>query len=83
MATAGTGDVLTGMITGMIAQGYEPLPATLFAVYLHGRSADISLEDYGYQSLTASHIIETIGEAYIDLFKQTEQPQQKGEEEQS
>lgn len=80
MATAGTGDVLTGIITGLIAQGYEPLAATIFGVYLHGKSADISLEDYGYQSLIASHIIETIGEAYIDLFKQPEQPQQQQSE---
>ncbi len=77
MATAGSGDVLTGVISGLIAQGYEPLAATIFGVYLHGRSADISLEDYGYQSLIASHIIETIGEAYIDLFKQPEQEQPK------
>ena len=75
MATAGSGDVLTGIITGLVAQGYDPLAATIFGVYLHGRSADISLEDYGYQSLLASHIIETIGEAYIDLFKQPEQPE--------
>ena len=75
MATAGSGDVLTGIISGLIAQGYEPLAGTIFGVYLHGRSADISLEDYGYQSLIASHIIETIGEAYIDLFKQPEQPE--------
>ncbi|WP_299367300.1 NAD(P)H-hydrate dehydratase [Winogradskyella sp.] len=74
MATAGSGDVLTGIISGLMAQGYEPLAATIFGVYLHGRSADISLEDFGYQSLIASHIIETLGEAYIDLFKQPEQP---------
>ncbi len=80
MATAGTGDVLTGVITGLIAQGYEPLAATIFGVYLHGKSADISLEDYGYQSLIASHIIETLGEAYIDLFKQPEQEQQQQEQ---
>ncbi|WP_179352298.1 NAD(P)H-hydrate dehydratase [Winogradskyella vidalii] len=76
MATGGTGDVLTGMISGLVAQGYEPLAATIFGVYLHGKSADISVEDYGYQSLIASHIVETIGEAYIDLFKQPEQPKQ-------
>jgi hydroxyethylthiazole kinase-like uncharacterized protein yjeF len=81
MATAGCGDVLTGIIAGLIAQGYETLSATIFGVYLHGKSADISLEDYGYQSLIASHIIETIGEAYIDLFKETEQPQEQEEEE--
>jgi hydroxyethylthiazole kinase-like uncharacterized protein yjeF len=82
MATAGTGDVLTGIITGLIAQGYELLAATIFGVYLHGKSADISLEDYGYQSLIASHIIETLGEAYIDLFKQPEQEQPQQEEQQ-
>ncbi|MDB4752395.1 NAD(P)H-hydrate dehydratase [Winogradskyella sp.] len=81
MATAGTGDVLTGVITGMMAQGYEPIPATLFGVYLHGRSADISLEDHGYQSLLASHIIDTLGEAYIDLFKKPEAPTE-GEQQQ-
>ncbi|MCD2260060.1 NAD(P)H-hydrate dehydratase [Psychroserpens luteolus] len=75
MATAGTGDVLTGVITGLISQGYDALMATVFGVYLHGRSADIAIEDLGYQGLIASHIIEALGEAYIDLFKQPEQPQ--------
>lgn len=80
MATAGSGDVLAGLISGLVAQGYKSLAATIFGVYLHGRSADISLEDYGYQSLIASHIIETIGEAYIDLFKKPEQPQVEEEQ---
>jgi hydroxyethylthiazole kinase-like uncharacterized protein yjeF len=80
MATAGTGDVLTGIITGLIAQGYEPLQATIFAAYLHGRSADISLEEHGYQSLIASCITDTLGKAYIDLFKQPEEPQNQEEE---
>ncbi|BAO77554.1 bifunctional ADP-dependent NAD(P)H-hydrate dehydratase/NAD(P)H-hydrate epimerase [Winogradskyella sp. PG-2] len=79
LATAGSGDVLTGIISGLIAQKYEPLSATIFGVYLHGKSADISVEDYGYQGLVASHIIVTIGEAYIDLFKKPEQPAQQEE----
>lgn len=73
MATAGSGDVLTGIITGLIAQGYEPLSATVFGVYLHGRAGDMALDNYGYQSLTASAIIDAIGDAYIDLFKIPEQ----------
>ncbi|MCB0445585.1 MAG: bifunctional ADP-dependent NAD(P)H-hydrate dehydratase/NAD(P)H-hydrate epimerase, partial [Gelidibacter sp.] len=77
LATAGTGDVLTGIITGFLSQGYEPLIATLFAVYLHGKAADIAVEDFGYQSLLASHVIEYLGEAYIDLFKQPELPKQE------
>jgi hydroxyethylthiazole kinase-like uncharacterized protein yjeF len=77
LATAGSGDVLTGIIAGLISQGYEPLVASVFGVYLHGKSADIGLEDFGYQSLIATHIIEYLGEAYLDLFKQPEQPQKK------
>lgn len=68
LATGGTGDVLTGIITGLIGQGYEPLIASLFGVYLHGKSADIAVNDYSYQSLTASHIIDYLGQAYLDLF---------------
>ncbi|WP_289046429.1 NAD(P)H-hydrate dehydratase [uncultured Olleya sp.] len=74
LATAGTGDVLTGIITGLIAQGYDALAATIFGVYLHGKSADVLIENLGYQSFIASHIIEGIPLAYLDLFKQPEQP---------
>jgi hydroxyethylthiazole kinase-like uncharacterized protein yjeF len=76
LATAGSGDVLTGIITGLISQGYDPLSAAIFGVYLHGRAADIAVEDFGYQSLLASHITNYLGEAYLDLFKQPEEPQQ-------
>lgn len=80
LATAGSGDVLTGIITGLISQGYSNLSATIFGVYLHGKSADIAVESFGYQSLIASHVIDYLGEAYIDLFKQPEQPQLADEE---
>lgn len=69
MATGGSGDVLTGIITGLMAQGYEPLVAALFGVYLHGRAGDIAVENLGYQSLTASAIIDGVGPAILDLFK--------------
>ena len=81
LATAGTGDVLTGMITGLISQGYSQIEATLFGVYLHGRAADLTLEEFGYHGLLASNVIDYIPEAYIDLFKQPEQPTAKTEEE--
>jgi NAD(P)H-hydrate repair Nnr-like enzyme with NAD(P)H-hydrate dehydratase domain len=74
MATGGSGDVLTGMITGFIAQGYDPLEAAIFGVYLHGRAGDLAVEETGYQALTASTIIEWIGKAYLDLFKLPEMP---------
>ena len=81
MATAGSGDTLTGIITGLVAQGYAPLDATIFGVYLHGRAGDIALEQTGYQALTASKIIDAIGMAFIDLFKMPEVPEQEGQEE--
>lgn len=68
LATAGTGDVLTGIITGLNSQGYEPLSAAVFGVYLHGKSADIAVNDLGYQSMIASHVIDYLGKSYIDLF---------------
>lgn len=68
MATAGSGDVLTGVITSLIAQKYEPLIAAIFGVYLHGRAGDIAIENLGYQALTATAIINGIGPAYLDLF---------------
>ncbi|MGB1309181.1 MAG: NAD(P)H-hydrate dehydratase [Oceanihabitans sp.] len=80
LATAGTGDVLTGIITGLIAQNYEPLAASIFGVYLHGRAADIAVEDFGYQSLIASHVIDYLGESFIDLFKQPEAPKTENSE---
>ncbi|XMO86283.1 NAD(P)H-hydrate dehydratase [Algibacter sp. AS12] len=80
LSTAGSGDVLTGIIAGLVSQGYNPLVAAIFGVYLHGKSADIAVEDFGYQSLIASHVIDYLGEAYLDLFKQPEQPPQQEEE---
>ncbi|MFK7814332.1 MAG: NAD(P)H-hydrate dehydratase, partial [Maribacter sp.] len=81
MATAGSGDALTGIISGLITQGYEPLKATIFGVYLHGKAGDIAIEETGYQALTASNIIDGIGRAFIDLFKMPEPPQVVQEEE--
>ncbi|RKR08067.1 hydroxyethylthiazole kinase-like uncharacterized protein yjeF/hydroxyethylthiazole kinase-like uncharacterized protein yjeF [Maribacter vaceletii] len=83
MATAGTGDVLTGVITGLMAQGYDSLSAAIFGVYLHGRAGDMVVEQVGYQSLMASDILEALGDAYIDLFKVPEQapPQQEQQQE--
>ncbi|WP_299117130.1 NAD(P)H-hydrate dehydratase [uncultured Winogradskyella sp.] len=81
MSTAGSGDVLTGIITGLLCQNHLPIEATLFGVYLHGRAGDLSVEEFGYQSLLAGNIIDYLGEAYIDLFKQPEQPQEEVESE--
>ncbi|WP_242118996.1 NAD(P)H-hydrate dehydratase [Aestuariivivens sediminicola] len=73
LATAGSGDVLTGIIAGLMAQRYDPLTASMFGVYLHGKSADIAVEDFGYQSIMAGHVIDYLGKAFLDLFKIPEQ----------
>ncbi|WP_136481026.1 NAD(P)H-hydrate dehydratase [Cognatitamlana onchidii] len=80
LATAGSGDVLTGIIAGLIAQGYNALVAAIFGVYLHGKSADIAIEDYSYQSLNASYISDYLGQAFLDLFKPPEQPNEQAED---
>jgi len=74
MATAGSGDVLTGIITGLRAQGYTALDAAIFGVYLHGKAGDIAIDKTGFQSLIASHLIESLGSAYLDLFTLPEPP---------
>ncbi|CDF79123.1 YjeF-like protein [Formosa agariphila KMM 3901] len=84
LATGGTGDVLTGIITGLRAQGYTALESACFGTYLHGKSADLAIEFKGYQSLIASDVISYLGQAYLDLFKQADTPlsekEQKPEE---
>ncbi|MCK0188433.1 NAD(P)H-hydrate dehydratase [Arenibacter sp. F20364] len=72
MATGGSGDVLTGVITGLVAQGYSPLNAAIFGVYIHGKAADIAVEECGFQALIASGILDNIGKAYLDLFRMEE-----------
>lgn len=67
LATAGSGDVLTGIITGLMAQNYEPLNAALLGVYLHGLIADIAVPETGYQSFIASDIINNLGKAFLSL----------------
>jgi ADP-dependent NAD(P)H-hydrate dehydratase len=69
LATAGTGDVLTGMITSLLAQSYAPIDAAILGVYLHGLTADIALPKTGYQAFIASDIIKYIGKAYLSLEK--------------
>ncbi|MFE3868799.1 NAD(P)H-hydrate dehydratase [Flavobacterium sp. LS2P90] len=67
LATAGSGDVLTGMITSLLAQSYEPINAAIVGVYLHGLTADIALPETGYQSFIASDVIANIGKAYLSI----------------
>ncbi|WP_299212157.1 NAD(P)H-hydrate dehydratase [uncultured Dokdonia sp.] len=74
LATAGSGDVLTGVITGLLAQSYHPMEAALMGVYFHGRAADIAINQYGIEGLIASDVTEFLGRAYMDLFAKPEEP---------
>lgn len=67
LATAGSGDVLTGIITSLLAQSYDPIDAALLGVYLHGLTADIALPETGYESFIASDIIQNLGHAFLSL----------------
>lgn len=67
LATAGSGDVLTGIICSLLAQSYEPLDAAILGVYLHGLTSDIALPKTGYQSFIASDIIKYLGKAFLSL----------------
>lgn len=64
MATAGSGDVLTGMITGLMAQGYSTGQATVIGVYLHGLAGNIAMKKKGMEALVAGDIVEGIGKAF-------------------
>lgn len=69
MATAGSGDVLTGLLTGLLAQGYPPNEAAVLGVYLHGLAGDQAASSLGEHSLTASDIIDYLPHAFGLLEK--------------
>jgi ADP-dependent NAD(P)H-hydrate dehydratase / NAD(P)H-hydrate epimerase len=68
MATGGSGDALTGLIAGLLAQGYNATEACLLGVYLHGRAGDIAAQHLGYEALAAGDIIENFGNAFKELY---------------
>jgi NAD(P)H-hydrate epimerase len=67
MAKGGSGDVLTGLLTGLLARGYEPLHAALLGVYLHGRAGELAAQTTGEEALCSSDIIDHIGDAFRSL----------------
>lgn len=64
MATGGSGDVLTGILLGLKAQGYSSLETCLLGVYLHGLAGDLAAKKTGYEALTAGDITNHIGKAF-------------------
>lgn len=67
MATAGSGDVLTGILTGLLSQNYNSKDAAIIGVYLHGLAGDLALQNESYESLNASDIIAHLGRAFKQI----------------
>ena len=67
MATAGSGDVLTGIITALLARGYDQTEACALGMYLHGLAGDLAAEELGQESLMASDIIDYLPKAFKRL----------------
>jgi ADP-dependent NAD(P)H-hydrate dehydratase / NAD(P)H-hydrate epimerase len=67
MATGGTGDVLTGVLTGLMAQFYTPVQTAILGTFLHGLAGDLAAVDKGKDSLIASDLIEYLPKAFKTL----------------
>jgi len=70
MATAGSGDVLTGIITGLLAQGYSTLDASLLGVYLHGLAGDQAANKFSPEAMIAGDIVASLGDAFKQISSQ-------------
>jgi NAD(P)H-hydrate epimerase len=71
MAKGGSGDVLTGLMTGILAQGYHPLNAALLAVYIHGRAGDYAANKYSQSAMIASDIVNCFSDVFKELENET------------
>jgi hydroxyethylthiazole kinase-like uncharacterized protein yjeF len=69
MATAGSGDVLTGIILSLLSQGYAPGEASVLGVFIHGMAGDLAVSEQSPESLIASDIINNIGNAFNKIKK--------------
>ena len=67
MATAGSGDVLTGILLGLLARGYSQHDACIIGVYLHGLAGDLAAQELGQESLVASDIIRYLPKAFLTM----------------
>lgn len=77
MATGGSGDALTGILLGLMAQGYTSRDACILGVYLHGLAGDLAAEKWGFEALTSGNIIHNIGRAYKKLSPIQEKMEKK------
>jgi ADP-dependent NAD(P)H-hydrate dehydratase / NAD(P)H-hydrate epimerase len=69
MATGGSGDVLTGIITGLLAQGYSPKDACIIGLHLHGLSGDLAAADISQEAMISGDIINYLGKAFLQFSR--------------
>lgn len=69
MGTGGSGDVLTGVLTGLLAQNYSPVEAAVAGVFLHGFSGDLAVAGCGMDALIASDLITHLPEAFLKVLR--------------
>lgn len=67
LAKGGSGDALTGIVLAFLAQGYEPINAAKLAVFMHGLSADITLQTQSEESMLITDVIENLGKAFQEI----------------
>lgn len=67
MATGGSGDVLTGILTGLLAQGYSSSETAILGVYLHGLAGDLAAAELSMEAMVAGDIIQSLGRAFLQL----------------
>ena len=67
MATAGSGDVLTGVLLSLLAQGYAPREAARLGVYLHGLAGALAAREVGMRGMTASDLVRFLPRAWEEL----------------
>lgn len=74
MATGGSGDVLTGILAGLLAQGYSSKECCLLGMYLHGLSADIAVKSFSEEALISGDITHYLGKAFLAVGSQSHLP---------
>jgi len=79
MGTAGSGDVLTGILTGLLAQPYSPLEACILGVYVHGLAGDLAVIEKSQEGLMAGDLIDYLGKAFLALNPKRKKIQKKVE----
>ena len=67
MATGGTGDILSGLLGGLLAQGIEEQDAATIANYVHGLAGDIAAEEKSAHAMNASDLLNALPQAWISL----------------